>query len=114
LIYGMKSHDYQLFIQTLIPLAYQDLLPNGIWDALIEISHFFRDICSNKLQIQHMESLETNIIQIISKLEMIFPPLFLDLMKYLPIHLPFEVKVRGLVQYRWIYLFKRLGITHAS
>jgi hypothetical protein len=44
---------------------------------------------------------------------MIFPPLFFDLMEYLPIHLPFEAKVGGLVQYRCMYPFEMLGITHA-
>jgi hypothetical protein len=39
----------------------------------IEIIHFFRDICSSKLQTQHIERLETNIIETICKLEMIVP-----------------------------------------
>ena len=39
-LYGMKSHDCHVFMQTLIPLAFHDLLPKGIWDALTEISHF--------------------------------------------------------------------------
>jgi hypothetical protein len=34
-------------------------------------------------------------------------------MEYLPIHLPFEVKVRGPIQYRWMYPFKWLDITVA-
>ena len=33
-LYGMKSNDCHVFMQTLIPLAYRDLLPKGIWDAL--------------------------------------------------------------------------------
>ena len=41
-LYGMKSYDCHVFMQTLIPLAFCDLLPKGIWDALTEISHFFR------------------------------------------------------------------------
>jgi len=45
---------------------------------------------------------------------MIFSPSFFDLMENLPIHLPFEEKYGGPVQYRWIYPFKRLEITHAS
>ena len=53
-LYGMKSHDCHVFIQTLIPLAFHDLLPKGIWDALTEISHFFRDICSSKLNVDHI------------------------------------------------------------
>ena len=99
-LYGMKSHNCHMFMQTLIPLAYRDILPKRIWDALIEISHFFRDTCSNKLQTQYIERLETNIVQTIYKLEMIFPPLFFDSMEHLSIHLPFKAKVGGPVQYR--------------
>ncbi|KAL9362616.1 hypothetical protein Peur_045401 [Populus x canadensis] len=109
-LYGMKSHDCHVFMQTLIPLAFRDLLPKGIWDALTEISHFFRDICSSKLNVDHIERLEKNIVETICKLEMIFPPSFFDSMEHLPVHLPFEVKVGGPVQYRWMYPFERLDI----
>jgi hypothetical protein len=67
-LYGMKSHDCHVFMQTLIPLAFRDLLPKGIWDALTEISHFFRDICSSKLNVDHIERLETNIVETICKI----------------------------------------------
>jgi hypothetical protein len=110
-LYGMKSHDCHVFMQTLIPLAFRDLLPKGIWDALTEISHFFRDICSSKLNVNHIERLKKNIIETVCKLEMIFPPSFFDSMEHLPIHLPFEVKVGGSVHYRWMYPFERLDIT---
>jgi len=92
-LYGMKSHDCHVFMQTLIPLAFRDLLPKGIWDALTEISHFFKDICSSKLNVDHIERLEMNIVETICKLEMIFPPSFFDSMEHLPVHLPFEVKL---------------------
>ena len=61
----MKSHDCHVFMQTLIPLAYRDLLSKGIWDALMKISHFYRDICFSKLQKNHIEQLEMNIIETI-------------------------------------------------
>jgi hypothetical protein len=53
-LYGMKSHDCHMFMQTLILLAFRDLLPKGKWDALTEISHFFRDICSSKMNVDHI------------------------------------------------------------
>jgi hypothetical protein len=89
-LYGKKSHNCHVFMQTLIPLAFHDLLPKGIWDALTKISHFFRDLCSSKLNIDHIERLEMNIVETLCKLEMIFPPLFFDSMEHLPIHLPFS------------------------
>jgi hypothetical protein len=100
-------------MQTLIPLAFRDLLQKGIWDALTEISHFFRDICSSKMNVDHIERLEMNIVETICKLEMIFPPLFFYSMEHLPVHLLFEVKVGGPTQYRWKYPFERLDITVA-
>jgi hypothetical protein len=63
-------------MQTLIPLAFRDLLLKAIWDALTEINHFFRDICSSKLNVDHIERLEMNIVETICKLEIVFPPSF--------------------------------------
>jgi hypothetical protein len=54
-----------------------------------------------------MELLQMNIIEIICKLERIFPPSFFDSMEHLTIHLPYEAKVGGPVQYRWMYPFER-------
>jgi hypothetical protein len=65
------------------------------------------------LNVDHIERLETNIVETLCKLEMIFPPSFFDSLEHLLIHLPFEVKVGGLVQYRWMYLFEQLDITVA-
>jgi len=78
-----------------------------------EDQSFLQRICSSKLNVDHIERLEKNIIETICKLEMIFPPSFFDSMEHLPIHLPFEVKVGGPVQYRWMYPFERLDITGA-
>ena len=112
-MYGIKIHDCHVFMQILIPLAYCDLLSKWIWNALTEISHFFRDICFSKLNVDHIERFETNIAKTLCKLEMIFPPSFFYSMEHLPIHLPFEAKVGGLVQYRWMYPFEWLDIAVA-
>jgi hypothetical protein len=44
---------------------------------------------------------------------MIFLPSLFDSMEHLPMHLSYEAKVGGQVQYRWIYPFERLDITNA-
>jgi hypothetical protein len=75
-------------------------LPKEIRDALTEISYFFKDLCSSKLNVDHIERLETNIVETICKLEMIFPSSFFDSMEHISVHLSFEVKVGGPVQYR--------------
>nr|GEU46707.1 hypothetical protein [Tanacetum cinerariifolium] len=43
-LYGLKSHDCHVFMERLIPIAFREMLPKGICDALTEPSHYFRDI----------------------------------------------------------------------
>ena len=105
--YGLKSHDCHVFMQWLLPLAWRDLLPNSIWSSLTKLSIFFRDICATKLSTDHISSLEASSIEMICKLEKIFSPSFFDSMKHLLIHLSYEARVEGLVQYKWMCPFKR-------
>lgn len=102
----MKSHDCHVFMERLMPIAFRDLLPEPIWNALTEISLFFKDLCSNVLRVERMNKLEENIVVTLCKLEKIFPPGFFDCMEHLPIHLPYEAMVGGPVQYRWMYPFE--------
>ncbi|XP_057526571.1 uncharacterized protein LOC130805802 [Amaranthus tricolor] len=51
--------------------------------------------------------MEANSPVIICKLETIFPPTFFDSMEHIPIHLAYEARIAGPVQYRWMYPFER-------
>ncbi|KAH0718720.1 hypothetical protein KY285_014751 [Solanum tuberosum] len=107
MIFGMKSHDCHVFMQRLLPIAFRELLPSNVWQALTELSLFFKDLTSTPLRVDDMERLERDIPQILCKLERIFPPGFYDSMEHLPVHLPYEARIAGPVQYRWMYPFER-------
>ncbi|KAL0379281.1 UNVERIFIED_CONTAM: hypothetical protein Sradi_3233600 [Sesamum radiatum] len=106
-MYGMKSHDCHVFMEKLLPIAFRDLLPESVWNALTELSLFFRDLCSTVLLESNVKTLEENIIVTLCKLEKIFPPSFFDSMEHLPIHLAYEARCGGPIQYRWMYPFER-------
>ena len=106
----MKSHDCHVFMEKLLPIALKDLIPDPIWNVITEVSIFFRDLCSTVIQVDQMEKLVNNIVVTLCKLEKIFPPGFFDSMEHLPIHLPYEAKVGGPVQYRWMYPFERYDV----
>jgi hypothetical protein len=44
---------------------------------------------------------------VLYKMEKIFPTRFFNPMQYLLIHLPYEAKVGGLIQYRWMHHIER-------
>lgn len=73
----------------------------------IELSLFFKELCSETLQLQVLEQLEKDIALILCKLEMIFPPSFFDVMVHLAIHLAHEAIIAGPVRYRWMYPIER-------
>jgi len=69
-IHGMKSHDCHVFMETLLPIAFSSL-PIHMLNPLLEISHFFKDLCSTILKEYSIRRLEENIPFILCKLERI-------------------------------------------
>ena len=103
---NMKSHDHHVFLENLLPVAFA-ALPDDVLGPLVELSEFFRNLCSSELQVSMLEEMHKNIAVILCKLETVFPPGFWNVMEHLPIHLAEEALLGGPVQYRWMYPFER-------
>ncbi|KAI5338865.1 hypothetical protein L3X38_018137 [Prunus dulcis] len=48
------------------------------------------------------------IVQVLCKFEMIFPPAFFTSMMHVMVHLPEKALLAGPVNYRWMYPIKRI------
>ncbi|XP_040370034.1 uncharacterized protein LOC121051552 [Rosa chinensis] len=57
--------------------------------------------------LQFIFILDKDIVVILCKLELNFPPSFFNIMTHLPIHLAYEAILAGPVQYRWMFPFER-------
>ncbi|GJU46596.1 putative transposase-associated domain-containing protein [Tanacetum coccineum] len=110
-IWGLKSHDNHIILQQLLPLAVRRLLPKHVVEALIELSNFFRILCSKVNSKYDLQKLQDRISLTLCHLEKIFPPSFFDIMEHLPIHLAEEVLLVGPIQYRWMYPIERYLLT---
>jgi hypothetical protein len=55
-----------------------------------------------------IKKLEKKILVLVCKLEKIFPPGWFNPMQHLLVHIPYEAKVGGPVQYRWMHPIERL------
>ncbi|XP_047310905.1 uncharacterized protein LOC124914407 [Impatiens glandulifera] len=96
-------HQVQDLKEYLIPLATRGLLPNEVYEALVDLSKFFSMLCSKSIKKEDLEKLQIDITLTLCKLEKIFPPSFFDIMVHLSIHFPLEALLGGPVQYRWMY-----------
>ncbi|XP_073026698.1 uncharacterized protein [Primulina eburnea] len=94
-------------MHRLITVVFKELLPRDVWEALTELSIFFADLTAQNVKQSDMIRLNEQIPIIMCKLEKIFPPSFFDSMEHLCIHIPYEARIMGLVQFRWMYPFER-------
>jgi len=106
-ILGLKSHDYHIFIERLLPVVFRGFLPDNVWRSLAELSYFYRQLCAKELSKDVARSLEQNVAVLLCKLEKIFPPGFFNVMQHLIIHLPYEARLGGPVLARWSYPYER-------
>jgi hypothetical protein len=93
---GLKSHDYHIIMERLLPIMFWGYFDDVVWLMLAELSYFYRQLCAKEISVEMMEKLE-EISVLLCKMEKSFPPEFFNPMQHLLIHLPYEAKVGGLV-----------------
>jgi hypothetical protein len=101
-------------MERIIPVMFHGYMPDAMWQAIAELSYFYRQICAKEISKNMMEKLEKQILVLLCKLEKIFPPGFFNPMEHLLIHIPYEAKVGGPVQYRWMYHTSRVCISQRN
>ncbi|GJY81243.1 zinc finger, PHD-type containing protein [Tanacetum coccineum] len=89
-ITGLKSHDFHIMMQRLLPYGLQQYLPPDVANPLIELCLFFKQICSQTLMVDDMLKAQSKVIDILCNLELIYPPAFFDIMIHMVIHLPLK------------------------
>src|SRR3954463_6099152 len=104
-ISGLKSHDYHVLMQQLLPVAIHNVgLPKQMIDPIIELCDFFRRLCSKSNRTSDFEKLHTEIGPTLCKL---VPPTFFVVMVHLTVHLAQEASVDRCIHYRYMYPIER-------
>jgi hypothetical protein len=94
-INGLKSHDYHIWIERLLPVMVRGYLPDHVWQVLAELSYFFRILCAKELSRPLVKKLEDAGPVLLCKLEKIYPPGFFNPMQHMILHLPYEARMGG-------------------
>ena len=106
-IVGLKSHDCYILMQRLLQVEVRGYLDKSISKTIIELCNFFKQVCARTLVVKDMENVENHVIQILCKLELIFPPTFFDIMIHLILHLLQKAILEWPIYISWMYPFER-------
>jgi hypothetical protein len=112
--HGWKSHDYHIFMERLLPPMLRGFVKKEIWEALAEISYPFRVLCAKDVDRGKLLQLEKSIPIMLCMLEKIFPPGFFNPMEHLMVHLPYQVRMGGPIQFTWMYPIERYAPQNPS
>jgi hypothetical protein len=104
---GMKSHDCHVLMTQLLPIAIRGILPLKVRETILKLCHFFNIISLKAINLQALDTLQTELVETLCELEMYFPPSFFDIMVHLPIHLVREIKMTGPTFLRSMYPYER-------
>ncbi|XP_048596428.1 uncharacterized protein LOC106359135 [Brassica napus] len=104
---GLKSHDYHVLMQQLLPIALKGLLPKGPRLAVFRLCAFFNLLCQRVIDREKLLVMEAEVVETLCLFERFFPPSFFDIMLHLTVHLGREARLGGPVHFRWMYPFER-------
>jgi hypothetical protein len=98
-INGVKSHDYHIMMERLMSPMFRGYFPDHIWQVMAELSFFYRKLCAKEIDPTEIANMEREAPVLLCKLERIFPPGFFNPMQHLILHLPYEARMGGPVQF---------------
>ncbi|KAL6584302.1 hypothetical protein OROMI_003591 [Orobanche minor] len=106
----MKSHDYHVIMQYLLPVLLQHAFPTHpeLRRALHQISLFFNLLCSKVVSRREIQDAKYMVVEALCVLEKkYFPVSFFDISIHLIMHLSDEALMCGPSHTLWMYPFER-------
>jgi hypothetical protein len=65
----LKSHDYHIIMERLLPVIFRGYFDDVVWMVLAELSYFYRQLCTKEIVIEMMQKLEKEIPVLLCKME---------------------------------------------
>jgi hypothetical protein len=65
----LKSHDYHIIMERLLPIMFQGYFDDAVWMVLAELSYFYRQLCAKEITIEMMQKLENELSVFLCKMD---------------------------------------------
>ena len=108
---SLKSHDWHVLMQGLLPLALRGLMQPIPRLAIMRLCRVFRRLCCKVFDPAEIESLREDVAVTECLLEMVFPRSFFDVMTHFPLELVEQLYWCGPISNRWMYPVERYNKT---
>jgi len=100
---SIKSHDYYMLLQQLLPLCLLGLMVVEVRMTIMRLNHVFRRVCVKIWNPFDIASLWDDVVVTLMLLKKKFPLAFFDIMTHLLLHVVDELDVCDSIHNRWMY-----------
>ena len=69
---GLKSYDYHVLIEEILPIAIPGSFPDHVSLAIIDLCNFFKELYSKVLDVDNLEWLQSRVALTLCQMEKIF------------------------------------------
>lgn len=104
---GLKSHDYHILMQQILPLCLRNIGNDKLVGAIVRVSRLFQKLCAQVIEPLNERELLEDCAETMCLIEKEMPPQFFDIMFHLTWHLVQELFICGPVTNRWMYPYER-------
>ena len=87
-------------MQDILPIALKASQASIVVDLIDDLSSCFKSLCAKDINPDHLDALQSKIVQVLCQMEIDFLPPFFTISVHLLIHLVKEVKLGGPIHHR--------------
>ena len=110
-IMHLKSHDCHVLMTQLLPIAVRGILPKNVRGTIIKLCSWFNAISQKVIDPDKLLKLQSDVVDCLVSLEMIFPPSFFNIMIHLMVHIIKQIEILGPTFLHNMFPFERfMGI----
>ena len=88
---NLKSHDCHVLMTQLLSVALRGILPENVRLAIVKLCAFLYEISQKAIDPNKLTKLQNDVVQCLVSFEMVFPPLFFNIMTHLLVHIVKEI-----------------------
>jgi len=104
---NLKSHDCHVLMTELLPLVFRRILPENVRLTIVKLCAFLNAISQKVIDPENLIKLQNDVVQCLVGFELIFPPLFFNIMTHLLVHIVKEIDILGPVFLHNMFPFER-------
>ena len=91
----LKTHDYHILMQQLLPYALRGLMEQNTRLAIMRSSRLFQRLYYKTWDPLQRQNFEDDVAITMAMMDMTFPPSFFDVMSHMPYHLVEQLSMCG-------------------